>query len=392
MANLVGGLGSLAARAAANRRLTGSAGLLGGVRRAAGSYARQLRGWFTTPRDEALVGVRNLARGLQRGLPPVPGTPPPVVPGLAKRIQQQEAAVLPQRVPDPYSPATMALLDLTRDILGRSTIGDQEARELGQRVVGLLRMAKTDPMVQFEQRRQLGDLLAWLEHRFQPPTAGPTTATEDDEDDIQVLGRADIGSWTDRQIADAMKGEIRTSGSSNVYSFMWTSDSPGGRSATGGTNGTLFVTFKAWHPGMSRKRGGTGGARPDSPGPTYAYSNVPLRKYQEFEKGAEGSAGGAVWDYLRVRGSRYGHQHPYRIVAGVPIPGGGEYVPRKALASGFRGRTLVNPRSGTRVRSQLEDEVGGQGANYSYAQWREIAQERNRNVDRGRPSVDRGRP
>jgi hypothetical protein len=287
----------------------------------------------------------------------------------------------------------MALLDLTRDILGRSTIGDQEARDLGQRVVNLLRMAKTDPMVQLEQRRQLGDLLAWLEHRFAPPTTGVTgPAAGEEEDDIQVLGRADLGSWTDRQIAEAMKGEIRTSGSSNVYSFMWTSDSPGGRSATGGTNGTLFVTFKAWHPGMSKKRGGEGGARPDSPGPTYAYSNVPLRKYQEFEKGTEGSAGGAVWDYLRVRGSRYGHQHPYRIVAGVQIPGGGEYVPRKALASGFRGRTLVNPRSGTRVRSQLEDEVGHQGANYSYAEWREIARERNRNVDRGRPSVDRGRP
>ena len=83
MPNLSGGLGNLAARAAANRRLAGSGGMLGGLGRAAGSYARQLRGWFTTPQREALGGVRQIARGLQRGLPPIPGTPPPVVPGLA---------------------------------------------------------------------------------------------------------------------------------------------------------------------------------------------------------------------------------------------------------------------------------------------------------------------
>ena len=39
MASLGGGLGNLAARAAANRRLAGSSGLLGGLGQAAGKLA-----------------------------------------------------------------------------------------------------------------------------------------------------------------------------------------------------------------------------------------------------------------------------------------------------------------------------------------------------------------
>jgi hypothetical protein len=56
---------------------------------------------------------------------------------------------------------------------------------------------------------------------------------------------------------------------------------------------------------------------------------------------------------------------------------------------GYASRTLYDPRTGQRTRSQLpEAQLGPAGQNYSYAQWRDIA----RNVNRGRPSVNRGRP
>jgi len=371
-------------REAAVRRLTGTSSLLGRVGAAARSYAGTVANLWGGPKRDALKTVKGLARRVSPA--PMRGAPP-VVPGLAEQLAGQRSA---------YRPATEELRSLTRDILSRTSIGEQEAQDLAQRVLALLRLAKGDPVVGPDQRRGLEDILVWLEHRFQRPPAGPATGTAaagEAEDDIEVFGRADIGSWTDQQVRDSMKGEIFTPGSSNVYSFFWVPDAPLGRSATGSANGTLFVTFKMWHPGMSKKRGGKGGERPNSAGPTYAYSNVPLRKYQAFEQEAEGSAGGAVWDYLRVRGTRYGHQHPYRLSAGVTVPGGGEYVPRKAVAAGLRKRTLVNPRTGQRIRSQLDEQDREGGANYSYAQWREIA--RQRNVDRGgadRGAPDRGRP
>lgn len=380
---LTRGLMDLATRAgrdAASRRLTGTGSLLGRVGAAARSYAGTVAGLWGGPKRDALKAVKGLARRVSPA--PMRGAPP-VVPGLAEQLAGRRSA---------YQPATEELRALTADILGRTSIGEQEAQDLAQRVLGLLRSAKADPVVGLDQRRALEDILVWLEHRFQRPPVQPpagSPAAGEAEDDIEVFGRSDIGAWTDEQVRASMKGEIMTPGSSNVYSFFWVPDSPMGRSAAGSTNGTLFVTFKMWHPGMSKKRGGPGG-KGDTAGPTYAYSNVPLRKYQTFEEAAEGSAGGAIWDYLRVRGTKYGHQHPYRLSAGVTVPGGGEYVPRKAVAAGLWKRTLVNPRTGQRIRSQLDEEQGGQGANCSYAQWREIA--RQRNVDRGRPQVDRGRP
>jgi hypothetical protein len=377
-------LATQAGRRSASRQLTGSGSLLGRAGAAARSYAGTVANLWRGPKQDALKTVKGLARKVS---PPSYGAAPPVVPGLAEQMAGRRSA---------YQPATEELRALTADILGRTSIGEQEAEDLAGRVLALLRHAKSDPVVAPDQRRALEDILVWLEHRFQRPPVQPPAgapAAGEAEDDIDVFGRADIGAWTDDQVKASMKGEIMTPGSSNVYSFFWVPDAPMGRSAAGGTNGTLFVTFKMWHPEMSKKRGGSGGERPNSAGPTYAYSNVPLRKYQTFEQAAEGSAGGAVWDYLRVRGTKYGHQHPYRLSAGVTVPGGGEYVPRKAVAAGLRKRTLVNPRSGQRVRSQLDEELGGNGANYSYAQWREIA--RQRNVDRGgadRGAPDRGRP
>ena len=386
MPTLSHGLMNLATRAgrqAANRQLLGTGSLLGrlggALGRAARDYGGMARRLFRPARQEALDGLQELARGVRGrssvGAPPVswPSTPP---------VQSVQA---PERQ---YAPATQALQSLADDILGRSSINDLEADQLAQRVLALLRHAKADPAVAVDSRRALEDILVWLEHRFQPP-AGGGVATDDAEDDIEVLGRADLGAYPDAE--EFVQGETRTPGSSNVYSYFWKPDVRiGARNpAKANTNGTLFVTFKAWWPGAKEKS--------DQAGPTYAYSNVPMGKYMEFEKAASGSAGGAVWDYLRVRGSRYGHQHPYRLVAGVPVPEGGEYVPRKATRKGFQSRTLVNPRAGTRQGSTLGEDLLPEsqwGANYSYAQWREIARERSRGVDRAgvdRGGVDRGR-
>lgn len=170
---------------------------------------------------------------------------------------------------------------------------------------------------------------------------GDTEEEEEDLDEetlIQTLGRG-MG-YDAEDDAALISREIKVE-SSNVYSFVYERESQ--------RSGILYVTFLAWTPG-SRQRSG--------PGPTYAYYDVPLRKYHEFEQAATThSAGGAVWDYLRVRGSVHQHQHQYRIVAGVLMQDGGQYVPRKATAWGFRRRSIAAHGVGRRssVRSQLPE-------------------------------------
>lgn len=382
-------LASRAGRAAANRSLKGTASLLTNPFRQA---SRKVQSWFRGPGAEAMQPLQQLAGRL---VEPRLGAPP-VVPAMVPQApdQRQGAPPLPRLR---YSPSTQMLRDLALDILSRHSINEIEARQLADRVMGLLRSARFDPAVEPDSRRALEDILVWLEHRFQPPAAPPTTPAapaQEDEDDVTVFGRADINRWTDQQIRDAQQGEIFTPQSSNVFSYFWVSNSPMGRSASAGVNGTLFVTFKAWYPGQH-------GKRPNVAGPCYAYSNVNLREYQSFDKAADSSPGGAVWDYLRVRGSRHGHQHPYRIVAGVTIPEGGTYVPRKVVSTGLARRALYDPRSGmqwsTLPREQYPRVNEGDYANYSYRQWQDIADARNAAagrpvVDRGRPSVNRGRP
>ncbi len=167
-----------------------------------------------------------------------------------------------------------------------------------------------------------------------PPPAPPSVGGGYDDDeppehDIELSGRGSIGydqAGTERLIGR----EIRTPGSSNVYSFVYEPENA--------ASGILYVTFKAWYPGMK-------GKRPNSAGPTYAYYDVPLRRYKAFASMAATTAGGAVWDFLRVRGSKWDHRFPYRLVAGVLVPAGGEYVPRKATRRGMKKRSL--PRQGT---------------------------------------------
>lgn len=152
-----------------------------------------------------------------------------------------------------------------------------------------------------------------------PPGAPPGTPGGDDGDgydDIQLLGR-DAGYHEDDFFA-IMDSSQRTPGSSNVYSFYFERESR--------RTGILYVTFK---------RTLKGGEKSDSPGTTYAYYDIPVKKAVEFRKMAAATAGGAVWDYLRIRGTMWGHQHQYRLVHAH-----GEYVPRKASPKGFVNRAV----------------------------------------------------
>lgn len=113
--------------------------------------------------------------------------------------------------------------------------------------------------------------------------------------------------------------------SSNVYSYVY--------QRTSKTNGILYVTFLAWSPGGGERSGA---------GPTYAYYDVPVTKYKAFKREAGKSAGAAVWDYLRVRGTHWDHQHQYRLVGATLVQETGEfYVPRKAVERGYKRRILA---------------------------------------------------
>lgn len=125
------------------------------------------------------------------------------------------------------------------------------------------------------------------------------------------------------------KAEVKVS-SSNVYSYAWSQETD--------NFGTLYVTFLAWHPGMKKAS--------SAPGATYAYYGVPVAKYKEFSRAAKASAGAAVWDYLRVRGSVSDHQHSYELVGGTRINKEDVYIPRKATDVGYFRRAVQVPRNG----------------------------------------------
>lgn len=186
--------------------------------------------------------------------------------------------------------------------------------------------------------------------RSAPPGKPPTTTAPPAQDDqwpdehgVQLLGRGATQHAPDW--AALQQREIFTPSSSNVYSFVYEPETE--------SVGILYVTFKLWHPGMKK------GERSNQAGPTYAYYDVPLRKYHTFKRRTEISAGAAVWDYLRVRGSKWDHRHPYRLVGGSRVPLGGVYVPRKATKRGFRSRSLPAIGVGRRgfVSSSLPESV-----------------------------------
>jgi hypothetical protein len=153
--------------------------------------------------------------------------------------------------------------------------------------------------------------------------------------DIQLLGR-DQGH--DEGGIDGVMAKMRRVTSSNVWGYYF--EVEGGYSQNvgkyrGSKSGLLYVTFLAEAP--------PGGKRPDSAGPTYVYFDVPVSKFEQFHAASDSSAGRAVWDYLRVRGTSWQHQHRYRL-AQVQ----GDYVPRKATRDGFKDRQLLDP-SGAKI-------------------------------------------
>lgn len=147
------------------------------------------------------------------------------------------------------------------------------------------------------------------------------TAVDDEGyNDVELTGR---GASHDAEEWQAVETNRKLVESSNVHSFWYSAESE--------RSGIVYVTFLYWEPGMkSTDRSG--------PGQTYAYYNVPLRKYQAFEGATSESAGKAVWDYFRVRGTIHGHQGPYSLIQAE-----GEYVSRKATAKGFAKRSLLPP-------------------------------------------------
>lgn len=126
--------------------------------------------------------------------------------------------------------------------------------------------------------------------------------------------------------------------------------------------------------------------RPNEPGPMYAYFDVPVGVFGRLRDAS--SAGTAVWDELRMRGSVFGHQFQYSLVDAPTTAGdGGEeahYVPRRATSWGFRSRTYVPPGRGRRpfANATLPEQRGHDTFTNPSALW-----------NRGRPTPpDRGRP
>jgi hypothetical protein len=139
-----------------------------------------------------------------------------------------------------------------------------------------------------------------------PPVNPLGRQIEEQFDEVQLLGRDasyDQGDW------DVVREKMVRVSSSNVWGYYFEREAR--------TTGILYVTFL---------RSGSDGKKSTEPGPTYAYYTVPVRVYQRFKQEAAGSAGRAVWDNLRVRGTLWGHQFTYRLVHVS-----GEYIPRKAV-------------------------------------------------------------
>ena len=272
-------------------------------------------------------------------------------------------------------------------------LGGRDAADILSRMAQLSASLRGDPSLTPSQRRA-AELIDNILGRLNL-TGIPTTEEPEDEIDMQPLGRADIEQWPREYREERTEAAVtKTPGSSNVYSFLWLEDepivgygqsAPPARRVSGEDNGTLIVTFKDWEPGSNERH--------NTPGATYAYSNVPMMKYQTFLAATSpDSAGVAVWDYLRVRGTIAGHQHPYRLLSVT-----GDYIPRKATAKGFATRMLPGGADSSDAwrRSTMEpgpltrfgQEVGTETPR-SHRYWRQNAR-RNGEPNRGTPNNGR---
>lgn len=170
------------------------------------------------------------------------------------------------------------------------------------------------------------------------PPAPPGDDGDDDDDEESQIPTSGRGYHTDSEDWQIVQRGMRYVDSTNVYGYYFQRETP--------SMGILFVQFLAWTP---KQFGGTG--ERSGPGPTYAYYDFPMAKYREFERMAASTAGGAVWDYCRVRMSKFEHQHTYQLVQVS-----GDYVPRKATAKGYKARQVADigvGRRGAHARQQL---------------------------------------
>lgn len=159
----------------------------------------------------------------------------------------------------------------------------------------------------------------------------------------------EVPQYVDERIR-AIEEEVRTPHSSNVYSFTYIQKTK--------RLGDMFVTFQAPRLKGSKTRttklaggivaspGAFAGGGTGKRGAMYKYSDVPVGVYRTFRSKARSSAGKAVWDELRIRGTIEGHQYTYQLVDAATIVQNdvaGQYIPRRATAKGFVERTLAVP-------------------------------------------------
>jgi hypothetical protein len=147
--------------------------------------------------------------------------------------------------------------------------------------------------------------------------------------------------------------EIRTPASSNVYSFQYDY-----------SRSILYVRYQehtinpraakmSSSGGRTHVKGELGrtvGGKTGGPGALYAYYDVPPRIFERIVRAP--SAGKAVWDDLRIRGTAYGHRFRYTLAAGQVVSMDGQkgvYIPRKVTPQGFRSRTLAIEGTGRRI-------------------------------------------
>ncbi len=142
----------------------------------------------------------------------------------------------------------------------------------------------------------------------------PTTSTGGRRKTVDVPGGFGVPSTRFRVDDPAITGEQIRPRSGSVYSYSYDMEAA-----------TLYVRFKA----KTAKD-----APATAPGSLYAYYDVTPIEFRKFHGRAKTSAGEAVWDYLRRRGSAVEHQKDYRLVGIMPAFVAGQlhkgYVPRKA--------------------------------------------------------------
>ncbi len=215
-----------------------------------------------------------------------------------------------------------------------------------------------------DSRRNTGQVDEDFARHFRQARSGLTdsdwgldpTLTAPPSERRDTLGSQLRAIQTASTVGARMSRLIRTTKSSNVYSFQYDYD-----------ESIMYVRFLA--PNINRKSvtnykskggvtamagelGATVKGKSSQPGALYKYHDVPTKVFDRIV--AADSAGKAVWNNLRdgPNGTIYGHRYKYTLVTGAVVPGEGGrsalYVPRKATPGGFRGRSVAVPGRGRR--------------------------------------------